>query len=101
MSLLSIKYIVLLYYKVFFFSIRNSSFQENAKTKVYALEDSLCVHRVAYMSCHVVLNLLNELRKIVIIGGVPSILSLFCNDFNSFNNTRARMLNSIYHITLR
>ena len=33
--------------------------------------------------------------------GMPSILSLFCNEFNKFNNTRARMLDSIYHMTLR
>ena len=32
-------------------------------------------------------------------GGLPSILSLFCNKFNKFNNTRARMLDSIYHMT--
>ena len=31
--------------------------------------------------------------------GLPSILSLFRNEFNKFNNTRARMLDSIYHIT--
>ena len=31
--------------------------------------------------------------------GLPSILSLFCNKFNQFNNTRARMLDSIYHMT--
>ena len=29
--------------------------------------------------------------------GVPSILSLFRNEFNKFNNIRARMLDSIYH----
>ena len=28
-----------------------------------------------------------------------SILSLFRNEFNKFNNTRARMLDSIYHMT--
>ena len=33
--------------------------------------------------------------------GLPSILSLFRNEFNKFNNTKARMLDSIYHITLR
>ena len=33
--------------------------------------------------------------------GFPSILSLFRNKFNKFNNTRARMLDSIYHMTLR
>ena len=31
--------------------------------------------------------------------GSPSILSLFRNEFNKFNNTRARMLDSIYHMT--
>ena len=31
--------------------------------------------------------------------GFPSILSLFCNEFNKFSNTGARMLDSIYHIT--
>ena len=33
--------------------------------------------------------------------GLPSILSLFRNEFNKFNNTGARMLDSIYHITLK
>ena len=33
--------------------------------------------------------------------GLSSILSLFRNEFNTFNNTRARMLDSIYHMTLR
>ena len=33
--------------------------------------------------------------------GLPSILSFFRNEFNKFNNTRARMLDSIYHMTLR
>ena len=33
--------------------------------------------------------------------GLPSILSLFRNEFNKFNNTRAPMLDSIYHMTLK
>ena len=37
------------------------------------------------MSAHVLLNLLNKLRK----SGKPRILSLFHNKFNKFNNTRA------------
>ena len=62
------------------------------------------------MSAHVSLNLLNELGKsdkmrglpsIDKMRGLPSILSLFCNEFNTFNNTRAGMLDSIYHMTLR
>ena len=31
--------------------------------------------------------------------GLPSILSLLRNEFNKCNNTRARMLDSIYHMT--
>ena len=33
--------------------------------------------------------------------GLLSILSLFRNEFNKFNNIRARMLDSIYHMTLK
>ena len=33
--------------------------------------------------------------------GLPSILSLFRNKFNNNNNTRAQMLDSIHHMTLR
>ena len=51
------------------------------------------------MSAHVLLNLLNELGKRDKMRGLPSILSLFRNEFNKFNNTRARMLGSIYHMT--
>ena len=53
------------------------------------------------MSAHVLLNLLNELGKRYKMRGLPSILSLFRNEFNKFNNQRARMLDSIYHMTLR
>ena len=52
------------------------------------------------MSAHVLLNLLNELGKRDKMRGLPSILSLFfCNEFNKFNKTGARMLDSIYHMT--
>ena len=51
------------------------------------------------MSARVLLNLLNELGKRDIMRGLPSILFLFRNEFNKFNNTRARMLDSIYHMT--
>ena len=30
--------------------------------------------------------------------GLPSILSLFRNEIDKFNNTRAQMLDSIYHM---
>ena len=51
------------------------------------------------MSAHVLLNLLNELGKRDKMRGLPSILSLFRNVFNKFNIARARMLDSIYHMT--
>ena len=53
------------------------------------------------MSAHVLLNLLNELRKRDKMRGLPSISSLFRNEFNKFNNTGARMLDYIYHMALR
>ena len=53
------------------------------------------------LNAHVILNLLNELGKRDKMRGLPSILSHFRNEFNKFDNTRARMLDSIYHMTLR
>ena len=53
------------------------------------------------MSDYVLLNLLKELRKRDKMGGLPSIFSLFRNKFYKFNNTEARMLDSIYHMTLK
>ena len=44
------------------------------------------------------LNLLNELGKRDKMRGLPNILSLFRNEFNKSNNTRSRMLDSIYHM---
>ena len=52
------------------------------------------------MSANVLLNLLNESGKRDTMRGLPSIFSLFHNEFNKFNKTRARMLDSIYHMTL-
>ena len=51
------------------------------------------------MSAHVLFNSLKKLGKRDKMRGLPSILSLFCKEFNKFNNTRARMFNSIYHMT--
>ena len=52
------------------------------------------------MSVHVILNLLNESGKRDKMRGLPSILSLFRNKFDKFNNIRARLLDSFYYITL-
>ena len=57
------------------------------------------INRESYRSAHVLLNLSIEVGKRDKMRGLPSILSLFRNEFNKFNNTRARMLDSIYHMT--
>ena len=43
------------------------------------------------MSAHVLLNLLNKLRKRDIMRGLPSILTLFHNKFNKLNDTGAQL----------
>ena len=53
------------------------------------------------MSALVLLNLLNEFGKSDKMRGLSSILSLFRHKFNRFNNTGARMLDSIYQMTLK
>ena len=53
------------------------------------------------MSAHVLLNLLYELGKRDKMRGLSNILYFFRNELNKFNNTGARMLDSIYHMTLR
>ena len=54
------------------------------------------------MSAHVLFNLLNKWGKRDKMQGLPSIFFFFFhNKFNRFNNTRAQMLDSIYHMTLR
>ena len=53
------------------------------------------------MSALVLSNLSNSLGKRDKMRGLPNILSIFRNEFNKVNNTRARMLDSIYYMTLR
>ena len=48
------------------------------------------LNRGSYISAHFLLNLLNKLRKRNKMRGLSSILSLFRNEFNKFNNTGAR-----------
>ena len=71
------------------------------KAQDKGLTSGSTINRRSYMSAHVLLSLLNELGKRDKMRGLPSILSLFRNEFNKFNNTRAQMLDSIYHMTLR
>ena len=71
------------------FSVRSYS------VLLYLPKQRICI------SAHVLLNLLSELGKRDKMRGLSSILILFRNAFNEFNSTRARMLDSIYHVILR
>ena len=52
---------------------------------VYKISDLMSF----FIEDHVLLNLLNKLRKRDKMRGLPSFLSLFRNEFNKFNNTGA------------
>ena len=55
---------------------------------------------MGYTRAHVLLDLLNEFRKSDKSRRLPRKLSPFLTEFNKFNNTGARMLDSVYHMTL-
>ena len=59
------------------------------------------IQKGSNMSAGVLLNLLNKLRKSDKMRGLQSILLLFRNKFNKFNNTGAQMLDAIYLMTLK
>ena len=48
-----------------------------------------CINKGSYMSTHVLLNLLKELRKRDKMQGMLGILLLFHNKFNKLDNTGA------------
>ena len=48
------------------------------------------------MSAHVLLNLLNELGQKIKCQALPSILSVFSNEFIKFSNTGIRIETVIY-----
>ena len=73
----------------------------NGIKRIFEFFWSHILHRGSYMSAHVLLNLSNELGKKIRCEALPSILSAFPNEFNKFNNTGARMQDSIYHMTLK
>ena len=70
------------------------------ENKILAEISEFTVDRGSYMSAHVFLNLVNKFGKRDKMRGLPNILSQFRNEFNKFNNTGARMLDCIYHMTL-
>ena len=52
------------------------------------------------MSAHVLLNLSKKKGELNKMRGLPNSISLFRNEFNKCDETRARILDSIYHMTL-
>ena len=70
--------------------------------KIYTLISGglrLCYTKRILHECSCFIEFFNELRKSDKMRGLPSILSFFCNEFNKLNNTRARILDYIYHMT--
>ena len=57
------------------------------------------IHIRSYTSA--LLNLINEMGKRDKMPGLPRIISLFRNEINKFNDTGARMSDSMYYITLK
>ena len=53
------------------------------------------------MSAHILLNLLNKLRKTDKMQGLQNIISFFRNEFKKFNNTQGRWLDPIYHMMFK
>ena len=53
------------------------------------------------MSAHILLNILNRLRKRGKMLGLDSNLSNFGDKFDKFNNSRAQVIDSIYFMTLK
>ena len=51
------------------------------------------------MNAHVLLNLLNAFGESDKMHDLPSILSLFRNEFDKFNDTGTRIVDSIYYMT--
>ena len=56
---------------------------------VYLQNTCSVLNRRSNKSAHVLLNLLNNLRKRDKMGYLSNILPLFCNVFNKFNNAGA------------
>ena len=51
--------------------------------------------------CSCIIEFIKRVGKKIRCEALPSILSVFPNEFNKFNNTGARMQDCIYHMTLK
>ena len=67
---------------------------------VYIFCNVMMILRILH-ECSCFIELLNKLEKRDQLRGLPSILSLFPDKFNKFNNTGVRMLSYDNKITLK
>ena len=67
------------------FLIQNSSFQENAKTKVYALEDSLGLRNLLTHTVNNLLQTLNNVKSIdfFVVKQKFNIIHIMCENFKT------------------
>ena len=73
--------------------IKNSCFRIIKKIELCECD----LHRGSYISAHVLLNLLNKLRKIdSILGSTVRAFYHFSISYNKFIDTRALMFDSVY-----
>ena len=80
-----------------YYAKNEESLLQNRSPAVVILMQSFGNKQKILHECSCQLDLLNELRKRDKMRGLLSIISLFPSEFNKFNNSRARMLHSIYH----
>ena len=74
--------------------------QKNEIKKWPLITSFQCIEDLTF-SVHVLLNLLNELVKRDKNARFSEHFISFCNEFNKFNDTGARMLYPIYQITIK
>ena len=58
------------------------------------------MQQTSFICAPILLNLLRKMRKSEKLRNLPNILLLFCDEFDNFYYTGARMLDNIYHMTL-
>ena len=62
---------------------------------------AIFLNRGCYRSAHVLLNLLNDLRKKDKFAACQTFYLFFATSLIKFNNTGALMLDSIYHVVFK
>ena len=80
-------FIHVLYAHTEYFICKKTLHMKRQTLKTLPALSQVALYRRSYIRAHVLLNLLNELGKRNKMRGLPSILSLFRDQFNKFNKT--------------